>query len=279
MESGKGIVIRKASGETESFDASKLEQSLKKAGASQSFTERIIHEILNTIQEGASTRQIYRQAYKLLNQFNRTNALKYSLKQALLDMGETGYPFEHLVGEIFRRQGYAVQVGQIIHGQCITHEIDVIATNSKEQILVECKYSSNQGKHVGVQVPLYVHSRVEDIVMKRKHIPEFVNLSFSAYVVTNTRFSEDSLEYAKCNGMILIGWDFPQGKGLKDMIEKYQIFPITILKQLTNKEKQTLMQKGIVTCSQLVNNKHNVEELGVSEKRKKKILQELDNLR
>jgi hypothetical protein len=44
-----------------------------------------------------------------------------------MDMGPSGHPFEHFVGELLRAQGYVIQISQIVQGACVAHEIDVVA--------------------------------------------------------------------------------------------------------------------------------------------------------
>jgi hypothetical protein len=278
MKNQQHIIIVKATGEKEVFDMSKLRQSIRRSGASNEVIDQLVQEMKGSISNGMSTRQIYSLAYTLLRKINKINALKYKLKQALLEMGETGFPFEHLVGELFRRQGYSVTVGQIVEGRCVKHEVDVIATKQTEQIIIECKYSTNQGKHVGVQVPLYVASRVEDIVLKRKIMPEYKGFSFVSCVATNTRFSSDALDYARCISMNLIGWDYPNTLSLKAMLEKWNVFPVTILHHLQKKEKQFVMEQGIVTCKQLEKNMVLLDKLGIADNRKKIILNELKEM-
>jgi len=276
MNKTKNIWIRKASGESELFNVSKLKKSLKKAGADNKTSEAIAHEIENSLYEGISTHKIYNIAFSLLKKRNLKNAMHYKLKQSLFELGPTGYPFEFLIGEIFKRRGFEVDVGKIIDGHCITHEMDVIATNKTEQLLIECKYSKDQGKYVSIQVPLYVRSRVDDIIKKRAETPAYSKLTFSAGVVTNTRFSSDSIEYSKCNGIMLLGWDYPQNNGLKEIMEKENIYPITILENLTRKQKEQLMNQGVVTCKQLVLNINLLADFTISKRKQIKLEQELD---
>ncbi len=104
-------------------------------------------------------------------------------------------------------------------------------------------------------------------------------LSFSIRGFTNTRFSDDAAEYARCTGMSLTGWDIPSGQGLKDLIEKYRIFPVTIIIQLNKKEKQLLLQKGIVSCSQLMKNPDSLNDLRLSEKKLNALFREIEDLK
>lgn len=278
MTSHNKIFIRKASGEYELFDESKLKHSLERAGADKRISESIAFEVKKVLFEGISTRKIYSIAFRILRRHDQKKALLYKLKQSLFELGPTGYPFEFLIGEIFKRRGFEVDVGKIIDGHCISHEMDVIATNKTEQLLIECKYAKDQGKYVSIQVPLYVRSRVDDIIKKRAEIPAFSNLTFSAGVVTNTRFSSESIEYSKCNGIMLLGWDYPQNNGLKEIMEKENIYPITILENLTRKQKEQLMNQGVVTCKQLVLNMKILTDFTISKRKLMKLEQELDDI-
>ncbi len=278
MTSHNKIFIRKASGEYELFDESKLKHSLERAGADKRISESIAFEVKKVLFEGISTRKIYSIAFRILRRHDQKKALLYKLKQSLFELGPTGYPFEFLIGEIFKRRGFEVDVGKIIDGHCITHEMDVIATNKTEQLLIECKYAKDQGKYVSIQVPLYVRSRVDDIIKKRAEIPAFSNLTFSAGVVTNTRFSSESIEYSKCNGIMLLGWDYPQNNGLKEIMENENIYPITILGNLTKNQKEQLMDQGVVTCKQLVLNMKILTDFTISKRKLMKLEQELDDI-
>ncbi len=272
------ILVTKASGEKEAFKIEKLEGSLRNAGAGNDIIDEIVADIMSWAYDGVTTKKIYTRAFSLLSRKKTVPALRYKLKQAIMELGPTGYPFEHLVGIIFEKQGYQVSVGQIIEGHCVTHEIDVIATRADKQILVECKYHQFQGKQVSVQVPLYVHSRIDDIIRKRKDMPEYQGFSFIGWVVTNTRLTSDSVQFGHCSGLKLMGWDFPAGNGLKDLIERERIYPLTILSKISKKEKQVLLNQGVVTCSQLWNNKEILASLELSKKKQDALLQELNDI-
>ena len=274
----KEILVTKASGEKESFKTRKLIGSLERAGADDDTIREIVADIVGWAYEGITTKKIYARAFSLLRRKKAVPALRYKLKRAIMDLGPTGYPFEHLVGIIFERQGYSVSVGQIMEGHCVTHEMDVIATRDAHENLVECKYAHYQGKQVSVQVPLYVRSRVDDIIRKRKKMPEYKGFTFRGWIVTNTRFTDDSIHFGECSGLKLIGWDYPKGKGLKELIEKEKIYPVTLLNQITRKEKQHLLGEGIVTCSQLKAQIDILETFEMSKRKHKALIQELNDI-
>ncbi len=272
------IFIRKASGEEELFETYKLERSLRNAGADNDLIEEIVKNIVDWLSVGLTTKKIYSRAFSLLRRTKTGAASRYKLKQAIMELGPTGYPFEKYIGKLFEQQGFEVKVGQIIYGTCVSHEMDVIATSKNVQHLVECKYSTDQGKQISVQVPLYVRSRVNDIISKRKTFPEYAGFSFEGWIVTNTRFSADSLQYGKCSGLHLLAWDYPNGNGLKELIERLKIYPITILSNLTRKEIQHLLAQDIITCSQIINNPEVLDSLQLSNAKYSALMNEINEI-
>lgn len=271
-------MIKKASGEMEAFEKSKLERSLLNAGAEEEIIDEIVEDIENWIVPGITSKRIYSRAFQLLNKKKTNAAIYYKLKQAIAELGPSGYPFETFIGKIFEKQGYSVEVGKVLDGFCITHEMDVIATNKDTQHLVECKYRIGKEKHINIQIPLYVRARIDDIVKKRKLNPQLSELKFEGWVVTNTRFSPDSIDYSKCSGLHLLGWDFPKGNSLKDIIEKEKLYPLTVLKQLLKREKQQLLEQGFVLCIEILNKPEILAPFELSRPKHKALMKELKEI-
>lgn len=272
------LLIKKAAGHEEIFSTDKLKQSLLNAGASIETVLHIVSDIEKWISPGVSSKQIYTRAFSFLRREKKTSTIRYKLKQAILELGPTGYPFEILIGQLFEQKGFATEVGVVVNGRCITHEMDVIATKNNSQYLVECKYHKDQGKNVSIQVPLYVRSRVNDIIDTRKELPEYRDFSFTGWVITNTSFSNDSIHYSKCSNLQLLAWSYPFGNGLKDMIEKLKIYPITILSNLNKNEKQYLLEKGIVSCPQLLKNQDELKYFEFNYKKLMTLIKELEEV-
>ncbi|MDR2927699.1 MAG: restriction endonuclease [Cytophagaceae bacterium] len=270
------ITVTKASGEKEPFSKEKLETSLRKAGANKKIIDEIVSDIESRFQNDVSTKSIYLRAFMLLRRKQRILAARYSLKKAIMQMGPTGHPFEYLVGQIFKHWGYDVEVASTIEGKCVSHEVDVIFTGKKEQGFVECKYYNSGGKFANVQVPLYIRSRVNDIIDKRKPMPQYKNFTFHGWVATNTRFTGDAESFGVCSGLNLISWDYPKGNSLKENIEKYNLFPITVLTELSVSAKRQLLARGIVLCHQLLNKPEVLLKImDLNEKKRELVMQEI----
>ena len=272
------IQVKKANGELQPFSTEKLERSLRNSGADRVLIAEILKEINSWIFEGVTTKRIYDSAFAYLRRKKNSSSLRYKLKQAMMELGPTGHPFEHFMGKIMENQGYKTEVAQIVRGFCVTHEVDVIATKEKHQLIAECKYGQSSDKSVSVQVPLYVHSRVNDIIRIREKLPEFQGYTFQGMVATNTRFTQDSITYSRCSGLKLLGWDYPEGQGLKDLIDRENIYPITVLQTLTKAQLQLLFEKNIVVCSQILNNIESLDFLRLSPAKQSKLLEEIKSI-
>lgn len=274
----KQVMVVKASGEKQAFSSDKLAASLERAGADSEIIEQIVSDILSWISDDISTQKIYDRAFSLLRSQKYSTASRYKLKNAIMELGDTGFPFEHLISRVMETQGYETQTGIVVQGRCVTHEVDVIATRNKQQVLVECKYARDAGKPVNVKVPLYIRSRVEDIVLQREKLPEFKDFYFTGAIATNTRFTSDAIAYGECVGLKLLAWDYPKGNSLKEIIDREKIYPITVLHALSDENKTKLMNKGIVICRQLTANSEALKALQLSQNNIKKILDEINTL-
>jgi len=276
--SNKKFKILKASGEEQDFSEGKLRNSLHRSGASQSLVDAIVTEMYSYIREGITTRQIYDKAFQLLRKRVRSNAARYSLKRAIMELGPTGFPFERLVGEVFAKRGYTVEVSKTVRGKCVKHEVDVIAQKDNLTVMVECKYHNTQGKICNVHVPLYIRSRFNDIESVWRSDRQNENMCFEGWVVTNTRFSLDAEEYGICAGLKLVGWDFPHKGSLKEMVEKAGLLPITVITGLTSKQKQNLLEAGVLLCSELCEIPGLLEQLHLDPRKQVKVMEEVRDL-
>ena len=270
--------IKKASGEIVEFSSDKLRNSLKRTGADQQTINEIIVHVKAELYQGISTKEIYNRAFTLLKKKKSFFASKYKLKKAIYELGPTGFPFEKFVSAILNYSGYKTNVNKILKGKCISHEIDVIAHKGNETTIIECKFHSEQGLKCNVKIPLYINSRYRDVKQEWNANSKNGTLLSKGWLVTNTRFTADAIDYGVCSNLYLMSWDYPKNDGLKDRIDRLGLYPITVSTLLSSKEKQFLLGRGLVLCRELLQNKYYLDHLGVSEIRKEKILNEISHL-
>jgi len=245
------ITIVKNSGETELFDENKLRESLRRSGASSEVIKQVVDELGVYLHDGMSSHKIYKKAYSILGNISMKDAGKYRLKKAILELGPTGFPFEQFVGAILATQGYNVTVGQLIEGKCVQHEVDVVAETKDKIIVVECKFHRTGSTKSDVKVPLYIRSRFNDIYDKWSQDGTLAGREYEAWVVTNTKFTSDAEQFGKCSGLVLKSWNYPFNNSLKDMVDAAGLHPITSLKTLSRRDKQQMLEQGVVLCREI----------------------------
>ena len=268
--------IVKADGEVEPFDISKLEASLRRTGAGEHTAREIAERIARSVGREVHTHEVYRKAFALLRKSARSAAARYGLRRALLEFGPTGHPFEEFIAHLFKKEGWNVEWRKVMQGKCVPHEVDVYATREGEALAAELKYHNDPAYKTDIKVALYVQARFEDIWNcdpKERTCP--VDHGF---LITNTKFTYHAIEYAKCSGLELLGWSYPEGDSLFDRITAAGIYPITALTLLKKSEKRLLIEQGIVACDMLRERRDALRGLSMPPERLGAVLAETDSL-
>ncbi|MEA2702051.1 MAG: hypothetical protein QOE22_760 [Candidatus Parcubacteria bacterium] len=270
--------IIKADGTIERWNAAKLEESLINSGATEAVAERIRQTIEASLAPSEESREIYRRAFAMLRSSTRTAAARYSLRRALFEFGPTGHPFEDFVGELFKAEGWTIAPRQLIPGKCVTHEVDVYASRGGECLAAELKYHNDPGYKTDIKVALYVKARLDDIwaaASKAKGDAPHVD---HGYLITNTKFTSQAVEYASCAGFKLLGWSYPHGASLYDRIVASGLYPVTALTQLKKSEKRLLIEQNIVTAAQVREHRDKLREIAIPPERIGGIVAEIETL-
>jgi hypothetical protein len=244
------VKVTKASGIVEDLNPDKLRASLLRSGADRDTAEEIIERIIREIGPSTSTKRIYRLAKKYLRQLNHASGLRYSLKKALLKLGPSGYPFERYYGELMRNYGYKTETGLVIEGKCVKHEVDVFAENDREVFTVECKYHNRTGTATDIKVAMYVYARFRDLGFAFKD--KYPGKTFKGCLVTNTRFTHDAIQYARCMGFDLKSWRYPDNDSLEKMIEEKKLYPVTVVTGVKSGLVRRLIENNIILLKDLV---------------------------
>ncbi|MBZ0327983.1 MAG: restriction endonuclease [Altibacter sp.] len=272
------IFVVKNTEEAEPFSVQKLKQSLQSSGATNNEVDTIITQIQPSIYDGISSNEIYKKAFSILKKYNRISASRYSLKRAIFDLGPTGFPFERLVSALLKQHDYTTRVGIVLKGKCVTHEIDVLAEKDGNTYAIECKFHSDPKGVSNVRVPLYINSRFLDIQEQWNKDPKKASHLKQGWLITNTRFSQDAIDYAKCVGLHLLSWDYPKNSGIKQNVDKFGLYPITTLTTLSKSEKTQLIDNDVILVKELFEVSSILDKIGVSSQRIERILEEVKNL-
>jgi hypothetical protein len=274
----KVIRVTKMSGDQVLFDEEKLRRSLRRARADEDIINEVITKVKTELYDSMPTKDIYKLAFSYLKKHSSFSASRYKLKTAILELGPSGFPFEKYIAELLKFKNYSTEVGTIVQGHCVTHEIDIIALKEDRQLIIECKFHSDQRRYCDIKVPLYIHSRFKDVELKLKEKQPQSNKIYLGGLVTNTRFSSDALQYGNCMGMFMLSWDYPLNKSLKMLIDQSGLHPVTSLLELTRSEKEQLLAGGIVLCRDLVTKQKELSAIKISEVRIRRIMEEVKSI-
>lgn len=252
-------LVTKADGTQETFDPAKLEHSLALAGASSTSRARVVAKVMDELHPGVRTEDIYRHAFELLKtEEHMPVAARYSVKRAVFELGPSGYPFESFLAEVLRANGWSARAEITLMGRCVSHEVDVLAEKQGKRIGIEAKFHNDPGGKTDIKDALYVKARYDDL----KQAPLASSRVDEGWLVTNTRFTQNAIRYARCSNLTLVGWDYPRTRGLLSMIEEGKVHPITCLTTLSAGEKRRLLDSKVVLCKS-VTTSHLLQEYGV----------------
>ncbi len=266
----EALYILKASGERELFKEDKIKTSLKRIGLSPAKQELILGSIKPKLYQNIPTHEIYTLIKKQLGEVEPSGEIRYRLKRAIMEMGPTGYPFEGFVSNLLKVYGYETELGVKLSGECVTHEVDVLAKKQGRVYFVECKDHNQPGLRSDVKVTLYVQARGEDLQTKLGN-----GKIYGTWLFTNTKFSADAVAYAECKKMRLTGWNYPNSKdSLQAMVEAKNLYPITVLQTLTVDQKKLLLQQNLVLVKELIQNPAIQKQLGLNQTQQEQLKRE-----
>lgn len=249
------VHVTKADGSLEFFKLEKLRRSLRRSGASVGEIQAVVETVTAELYDGIHTQEIYRRAFALLRQSERGAAARYSLRRALFALGPSGFPFEQFLGKLFEADGYHTRTGIIMNGKCAPHEIDIAAYSDTHSFIGEAKFHARPGIKSDLQVALYSYARFLDLEGHKICTEDFCGVS-EFWLITNTKFTTTAEKYAQCVGLKLLSWDYPRNNNLHDRIQRAGIYPITVLSGLTSAQTATLIERGIILCSDLITQQH-----------------------
>jgi len=246
------VYVVKASGEAEPLDLNKVKEACLRSGTSIETAEEIAQKVSKFAHDGISTREIYRRVFQLLKKYEYPSALKFSLKEAIMRMGPSGFPFETYVSEILKHHGYRTRTRKILKGACTNQEVDIIVEEElpeRKKYMVECKYHNSSGIYTGLKETLYTYARLLDL--KEGYEKGFCERMDGAWLVTNTKISTEAKKYGECKGLKLIGWRYPPERGLERLIEEKSLYPITILESVNKNYLEKLSNIGVIMLKNL----------------------------
>jgi hypothetical protein len=266
--------IVKHSGAIVDFNRSKLKQSLLKSGAAPVVVDDVLQQIEKGVYEGISTKHIYKMAFGLLKKASNSHAARYNLREAIRLLGPAGFFFEKFIARLFTSEHYETKVNLMLQGKCVSHEIDVVIKKSNVITMVECKFHVGREAATDVKVPMYILSRFNDLKVREHEIFSKRDSISKCLIITNNRFTTDAIDFAKCEDLNLLSWNYPETSNLETKIDNGQLYPITCLTTLTLSEKEKLLILDVILVREIIDNRMALEKIGLSSNRIKNVIKE-----
>lgn len=244
--------IIKSSGQREKFNPDKIRYSLERIGVDSGTAQEIADDIKRKSYNGIKSNIILKNVITSLKRINPVLAAKYNLKQAIMNLGPTGYTFEKYFAGLLRENGYKTEVGRILMGRCVEHEIDIIAEKKEIFSMVECKYHNTAGIKSDVKIALYVYARFLDLKESDPVKNPLSHKLNNAILATNTKCTTEAIKFSECRGLKIISWRYPEKINLQNLIERKNIYPITILFSLDKRYKNIFFKNDIIFIQDLI---------------------------
>ncbi|MCK5588788.1 MAG: restriction endonuclease [Candidatus Pacebacteria bacterium] len=247
------ILVKKYDGSMEKFNRDKLAQSIKKNGG----PAEIVDEVCNYLKKENITKITTEKVYKITRDFlkkrDKSAYLKYNLPLAISRLGPEGFAFEKFVGEVFEAYDYKpVYVGKKIQGKCVIHEMDIVAYKNNKILTAELKFHNSRSKKSDLKVVLYMKARFDDIVDGGF----YENKTPRQVIITNTKFTYNARNFAKCAGVEVLAWNYPESNNLYNFILKSGVHPITAISAIPQKAIGDFIKRKIVSCRGVLKNNH-----------------------
>ncbi len=208
----------------EPYQKEKVINSLKRIGADEETIDFILKSLDKNLPEIVTTKKLNDEIFYLLRKKEIHLSTRYNLKNAISLLGPAGYPFEKFFAKILHFYDYEVRTNLFLKGKCLSYEIDIYAKKNFDY-LIECKFHQKFYKKNDIKTILYSYGRFIDL---KENFPKS-----NLWIVTNTKFTSECLNFARCYQISLTSWNqsffVDENKTLAELIEDKKLYPVTIL--------------------------------------------------
>jgi len=242
-------LVTKADGSKQPYQRKKVIKTCRRLRANKETAELVADQIENQLYDGIPSKKILQMIFKYLTD---PPGVKHQVDLRMaISLLRSQPDFEQFIQMLLEEYGYTISGNQVLRGKCVEHEIDAVAQKNEETYLVEIKHHSNNHAYSGLDIPRITQATFDDLVDGFNLGLNSINFT-KAMIVCNTKFSGHATQYATCKGIDKIGWNAPPKKGLERMIEEKKFYPVTLLKGLSKKRREKLLDKGIILLKQLI---------------------------
>ncbi len=260
------VFVTKAGGFRQPFDREKVVQTCLRMGATREVALEVAQQVEKRLYDGITTGEILKIIFALIRKHKPAVKHIFDLKYGISLM-EPKPEFEAFVRVVLLHSGFEVKPNTILKGLCGEHEVDAIAVKDGLTYIVEAKHHSSYHALTGLDESRIARAIIEDVTEGYREGTTPLKVD-RAMIVTNTRYSEHAIAYGGCRNILQVGWVSPKDFGLRDIIEKHKLYPLSCLRTLNPEARQRLVYAGIVLIKQLLEqDRHYLEKrIGLTQK-------------
>ncbi len=243
-------MVTKADGSRQQFDRDKIIGTCMRMGATRYEAEEIAGKIESRVYDGIPTTKVLQMIFQFIHKYRPQASRLYDLRRGLSLMNSKP-EFEIFVQILLANIGFEVDSNRILKGKCVEHEVDAIARKNGVTYFVEAKHHYNYHTFTGLDESRIARALLEDVTEGFNQ--GLTNLKIDkAMIVTNTKYSEQALRYGACRNILQIGWSTPADLGLRDIIQKNDLYPLSCVRGLKAEMRMQLVDSGLVLISQIL---------------------------
>jgi len=241
--------VTKADGSKQLYDKEKVVKTALRLGASLEVALELAEQVESKLYEGINTQRILQIIFALMGKRKPAVRHLFDLKRGLSLMAPKP-EFEVFVRVLLSQIGFEVKPNTILRGLCGEHEVDAVVSKDGLTYFVEAKHHANFHALTGLDESRIARAIMEDVA--EGYAQGVTTLKIDrAMIITNTRYSEHAIQYGVCRNILQIGWVSPEGFGLRDIVEKCKLYPLSCLRGLSLDVRLRLVDVGIVLIKQL----------------------------
>jgi len=245
-----GVVVKKADGSVQSFDKEKVVRTCLRMGANKQVAYEVAEKVERRLYDGISTANILQMVFQFMRSYKPIVGNLFDLRKGLSLMSSRP-EFEVFVQALLARKGFEVSPNRLLIGKCVAHEVDAIARKDGVTYFVEAKHHSSYHTPTGLDESRIARAVLEDVIEGFVLGKSDLKIDM-AMIVTNTRYSDQAIQYGNCRNILQIGWSSPIDHGLQSMIEGKNLLPLSCLRGLSMDARLKLAISGIVLFEQMI---------------------------
>jgi hypothetical protein len=260
--------VEDARGGVEEYEDAKIREAAVRAGFSEGQAHHIEERVRERAWDGITTKKLHSIVYEEMKKLDEPSAIRYRLRDAIAALNPEFHEFEKYIAQVLEMEGIETHWSPRPkpEGECIDHEIDVVAEVDGTTYIVECKHHYHHHRYTGLDVPMRQWARLQDLRNGYEKGVEHALDVDEAWVVVNTKLSRHAKEYAACKDVRMTAWKYPEGEGLDAVVERHQAYPVTIL-DLPSHVRKELSKRNILTIQGLLGlDEEKENDLGLEEK-------------